>query len=747
MKEKREIFNETRREIRKGDYAKIKTFEDKYGIPFSKSHTIQINKDGIERERKLREEKKLINQKLKLNADEKFNLLFEFEYYQNKKDVFDNIFCIPQNSEKYISITIGQLRFIDSLNFMSTSLEKLVAACPKESFKLFKNHFKDTKTTDVDLLLKKGIYPYEYMDSFERFKETQLPPRKKFYSGIKLEGIKEDEYAHAQKVWETFHCKTMGDYHDLYVTTDTLLLADVFQNFRRTCKETYRLDPANYLTAPGLAWDALLLHSKIELELLTDVEKYLFFEKGKRGGYSSVGGCRHHEANNKYLTDYDPQKETSYLLYLDANNLYGWAMSQSLPYADFEWLADDQVANLTTDDILGLPDENIQGCMLEVDLDYPQELHDLHSDFPLAPENLTVPPEWLSPYQNNLLSSGEKVSRDDRLIASLHPRKKYVVHYKTLKLFLSLGLKLTRVHRVLRFKQKPWMRSYIDKNTQLRKTAKSDFEKDFYKLMNNSVFGKTMENVRNRIDGKIIIDDDTLKSSEKVLKLASKPNYKTATKFKDSNLGFFERHKEKTYLNKPIYCGVSILDLSKSFMYDFYYHHLKKTYKNKITLMYTDTDSLLCIVKVDDIYEDIKRDAELYDFSNYSVDHHLYDPKNKKVIGKMKDEYGGKVIKQATCLRSKMYSIIDEDDNELKKAKGITRVATKKNIKAQDYYDCLKTKKSQQHRMTIIQSNSHVIYTLNKTKISLSPWDGKRYILADGIQTLPYGHFTPGVER
>ena len=174
------------------------------------------------------------------------------------------------------------------------------------------------------------------MDSFEKFSETSLPKKEDFYSKLNDEHITEYEYAHAKAVWETFDCKTLGDYHDLYVKTDVALLADVFENFRKLCLRQYGLDPAHYFTSPGLSWDALLKKTGVELELLTDHEMHLFVERGIRGGISMVSK-RHAKANNPLVTDYDPSKPNSYIMYLDANNLYGWAMSKPLPKSGFKW--------------------------------------------------------------------------------------------------------------------------------------------------------------------------------------------------------------------------------------------------------------------------------------------------------------------------------------------------------------------------------------------------------------------------
>ena len=190
----------------------------------------------------------------------------------------------------------------------------------------------------------------------------------------------EVDYAHAKKVWEHFGLWTLGDYHDKYLETDVLLLADVFEHFRETCLKYYSLDPFHYFTAPGLSWDACLKKSGVKLELLTDVEQHLMIEKGIRGGISTITH-RHGVANNKYLHDYDPAKESSYIIYLDANNLYGWSMSQYLPTKNFQWVPQDEIAGL---DVLKIDDNADEGLILEVDLQYPHELHDLHSDYPLA---------------------------------------------------------------------------------------------------------------------------------------------------------------------------------------------------------------------------------------------------------------------------------------------------------------------------------------------------------------------------
>ena len=256
---------------------------------------------------------------------------------------------IVQNMEKLISFSWGQFRFVDSFAFLSSSLDRLVQNTPKTDLRITRRQYRRLWTSrtnarrllndkEFDLVTRKGVYPYEYMDSFERFDETCLPPPEAFYSSLSDEGISEEDYKHAQEVWDTFDCRNIGDYHDLYLRSDVFLLADVFENFRKTAISTYGLDPAHHYTLPGYSWDALLKCTNVSLELITDPDMYLFIEKGLRGGISMVSH-RHAAANNQYMQNYDPEQPTSYLLYLDANSLFAWAMSQPMPTGNFQWVS------------------------------------------------------------------------------------------------------------------------------------------------------------------------------------------------------------------------------------------------------------------------------------------------------------------------------------------------------------------------------------------------------------------------
>ena len=632
--------------------------------------------------------------------------------------------CIPNNEEKYISFSkhilvdkfinkkgeekevVREIRFIDSFKFMATSLDSLVNNLPKDSFKNLTEFYEGEQ---LDLIKRKGVFPYDWFDNFNRLSSTSLPPKEAFHSILNDSGISEEDYIHAQNVWETFNMKTMRDYHDLYLKSDVLLLSDVFENFRDVCLDNYRLDPMFYYTAPGLAWDACLKITKVRLELLTDYDILMMVEKGIRGGVSMIS-TRYGKANNPYMKDYDPDQPNKFISYLDANNLYGWAMSKPLPTDCFRFMNNEEMKNWES-----MP------CILEVDLEYPEKLHDLHNDYPLASERVTV-------------------NKVEKLIPNLNNKTKYVIHHETLKLYLSLGLKLTKIHRGITFTECAWLKPYIDLNTDLRAKAKNDFEKDFFKLMNNSVFGKTMENIRNRVDIRLVTRESQAK------KLTCKPNYQHHTIF-SKNLAAVHMKKVKLYFNKPVYLGMSILDLSKTLMYDFHYNYIKPKYGENAKLLFTDTDSLAYEIQTEDFYRDISSDVKSkFDTSNYPKDHPsgILTGVNKKVIGMFKDEASGKQIAEFVGLRAKLYSYRVEDSYEEKKCKGVKKAMIKKTITFNDYKDCLFDNKPSMRKMNVIRSHLHTMYTETVNKIALSPFDDKRLIREDNIHTFAYGHYKGG---
>ncbi|KYN29965.1 hypothetical protein ALC57_00581 [Trachymyrmex cornetzi] len=480
---------------------------------------------------------------------------------------------LPITKEKYISFTkhvdstkdnntnnfqrnCVKLRFIDSFKFLSTSLEKLASYLDKNKLKIVRSEFTTLSDEEFELLTRKGVFPYEYVDCVDKLNERCLPPRESFYSSLTGDTVSESDYAHAVNVWQRFSIRTLGEYSDLYLKTDVLLLADIFENFRNSCVASYGLDPAHYYTLPGFTWDAMLKHTRVRFELLTDIDMVMFIERGIRDGLSQCSG-RYAQVNNKYMRLYDPSKPSSYLMYYDVNNLYGWAMCQPLPYAEFRWIED--AANF---DASAIAPDSPTGYILEVDLD----------------------------------------------------------------------------------------------------------EKNLYKLMNNAVFGKTMENVRNHVDVKLVTKWDGRYGAEAMI---AKPNFHSRSVFAE-NLIAVELRKLEVKFNKPIYVGMCILDISKVCLYEFHHEYMSPMYRDKCKIMYTDTDSLIYRIECDDAYETMKRDIARFDTSDYPADNAYGMPlANKKVPGLMKDENNCMIMTEFVGLRAKMYAVRVDGKKDTKKAKGV----------------------------------------------------------------------------
>ena len=392
--------------------------------------------------------------------------------------------------------------------------------------------------------------------------------------------------------------------------------------------------------------------------------------------------------------------KSSYIQYLDANSLYGMAMSEKLPIKGFKWIVD--ISGIGENFVKSYNKNSGKGYVLEVDVDYPCELQNLHCDLPFLPERIVV---------NNT----------KKLICNLQDKKDYIVHINVLKQALDHGLKLIKVHQVIEFDQEAWLKEYINFNTELRKKATNEFEKE---LMNNAVFGKTMENVRKHRDIKLV------KTDKKRNKLVSEPNFH-AMKLIDDSSAIIEMKKVKVKINKPIYLGLSILDISKITMYDFWYDFIKSKYGSRAKLCYMGTDSFVINIKTKNFYKDIAMDVkEMFDTSNYICDRPLPIGVNKKVGGLMKDELGGGIITEFVALRPKAYSYKTEDNVELKKANLTKKCIINKVLSFSDYKNCL----FDNGKVLRFKSENHIVYTEDINN------DDKRFVASNGIESYPYGY-------
>lgn len=647
-------------------------------------------------------------------------------------NLFNNITIIPSTFEKFSSFTLDEVKFIDSYSFLNASLDALTRNLINDGheFKIFNKIFGSFEKKE--LLKRKGIFPYSYFSDLSVLKEKNLPPKECFYNILSGETITNDEYDHAKLVWTSFSCKSFYDYLLLYQITDVVLLAEVFQNYRKSAYDVFELEVVSFLSSPQLSWTAGLKHSKVNLELFTDYEMYSFIERGIRGGVC-FNGRRYAKANNKYIPNtYDSNKPNVYIIMLDVNGLYSKALMEKLPISNFRFLSDYEIENFN---LMDISDDSDEGYILEVDLHYPSKLHDCHNEYPLAVEHLKLSEDMMSDYQINLMKKFNiKLSSTTKLVPNFYDKNNYVVHYRNLKFYICHGLVIKKIHKILSFKQEAWIKSYIELNNRYRRNASSECEKNLYKLMNNSFFGKTCENPRKKINVRIAT------SSEECKRYLGSPNLENFLCLNE-NLALFKIRKNTLLLNKPIHVGFSVLELSKLWMYTLFYDKFVNFYKDKVKLLYTDTDSFVLEVHTADVYKDLKTYfSDIIDFSNYEITNSLHNEAKKNQPGLLKDETCGKPIDEFVGLKPKMYSLSCPGENDKKRAKGIKKeVIAKYTIN--DYKQILLNQNIRRDIQHSIISKNHNVFTQEQNKLSLSCFYDKKYIHVNGIDVSSLGHF------
>ena len=524
---------------------------------------------------------------------------------------------------------------------------------------------------------------------------------------------------------------------EVYLLSDIVLLADVMSKFREKCLSDYHLDPCHYFSAPHFTYDAFLLFSQVSMDLFTRLNHYLFVTRGIRGGLSMVSK-RYARANNKYMSDFDPSQKSSFIIYIDANNLYGWSMTKPIPQKRLRFMKSSE---LTEEFLMQLTDDGPVGCIVECTLAYPAHLHEEHSDYPLAPEKMRIPYTSLSPVAKQICDK-HKLKRStnaEKLLGTLRTHTNYVLHYRNLQLYLKLGMRLVALHGGLIFEQSPFIRGYVEFNSEMRARATNNFDVAFYKLLTNSLYGKMMENPEKRSRYKLCNNEEDL------VKQTSKCTYKRAKRINANLVGVELRHPH-VKLTKPYYVGMSILDLSKVKMYDFHYNVMKPVFGSRMQLLYTDTDSFIYHIESEDVYRELQpMGREHFDFSNFPTSHFLRDDSNKRVPGKFKDECAGKIIREFVGLRSKMYSLRydgggkDDSVAEVRVAKGVSRPVVVNSLRFQSYVQCLANNSVSEHEFNSIRSFAHDVFTAEQSKVSLSPFEDKRFLI-NMIESVPYGH-------
>ena len=654
---------------------------------------------------------------------------------------------IAKGLERYIYLSTSEIEFKDSLQFLPNSLEQLTKNLrDKEGayiekfpnlWTYFKENWGNIHESNFELITKKLHYPYSYITSAKIFKETSPPSIESFKSDITNEEISSQDYESFLNLWNQFGLKNIGELHNLYVEVDTHLLADCFEKFRDFSLKNYKLDPAHFISAPSLSWESALLYTDIKLEIPTDPDIHMFIDRGIRGGISFVGNP-HAKSSNKYINPGN-DKEEDYIMFFDVNNQYGAAMSEYLPTDEFQW--DTSFDNMSIEDqtkkILNLKEDDDIGYIFSCDLSYPDNLHDYHNEFPMCPTKTTIEDEWLSNYQKEMKLKFDIKGKSNKLCLTLFDKKEYIVHYRNLKYYLAKGLELQKINKVLKFNQSPWLKPYIELNTRLRQEANSKLEESFAKLMNNSFFGKTLQDKRKFTNIKIAT---SLKEAQNLIASPRIQRWKLI----EEELGIFDEGKYSVKLDKPRYVGFCVLELSKLIMYQFHYDYILQQFP-KTKIMFTDTDSFCYHIKTEkDVYEEIKGHSEWFDFSNYPKHHENFDQMiNHLKPGVFKDEMGGKAINEFIGLRSKMYSIKDGEGKGKRTAKGIQQ-SSQRHISHEQYRSSLFNTESYSFTGKKIMQKEHSLYLAEIRKKGLCPYNDKKYIMRENdiFETKSFGHYS-----
>ncbi|KAI8129126.1 hypothetical protein CVS40_1221 [Lucilia cuprina] len=612
--------------------------------------------------------------------------IFVKEFYS-----FDNepINFISQNKNDYILLTkiintdIGakiEIRFLDSFRFLPKKLADLVKDLKIQDFKIIKSMFPNDDLK-FNLLIRKGVFPFDYLNSWEKLNDTCLPNREQFYNQLNELECSLEDYKHAQDIWTTFKCKILQDYLIMHLKTNVMLQTDVFEYFRRICKCSYSLDPCHYYTAEELSWDAMLKITKFRFASLTDKTMISFLQKGLRGDVA-VCSQRYATANNKYLKDYNDQLPAKYLIQFENDNLYDWAMSQVLPERDFKWLTDVEKFSLDS-----LTNDDKYGYILEVDLKYPQEVHDLHNSLPFCCEKKT----FLD-------------FKEEKLLVDLNDKHKYIIYHKNLQQCLKHGLKLLKIHRILKFKQSNWLEKYIIINAK----GKTNFEKYVFKLLNKALYNKIMEKRYKDTTIKVFNKWENEARKAGVRAYVAKAEFRNAHIFEE-NLVAIELDNTYSYY-KPIYLEFIILELIKWKMYNFHYDCMMPKFNDNIQLNYMDANVLIYTITMDDFYKDLNFLQNL----DFKV--------NEKIF-----------LKYYIGLRSKMYSlkIVQSEENVCKN--GIISLTNLKYCFSNKTLNCLP--------FSEFNSKLHNLYSELFRDESSKYLDNKRIIYYDNINTLSRGHY------
>ena len=645
----------------------------------------------------------------------------------------DQINIIPKSTEKYISISTPKFVFIDSLRHLTASLSNVSGSLSSLQKKKLREYCEvkwPNSPRKLELLQQKLPFCYAYCTAMERL-DDPIPEASNFLIS-KNHPATAEEYEIIRELSQEFGLVTVKDLQVLYNTLDVLLLCDVWVNYQQRCLDEFGLEPGHFVGCPSLAFAAALKKTGQTLQLLEDQDMYEMFERGIRGGVSVIN-TRFAQANNPSVPGYDSTKPKTHILYIDATNLYGAAMKGLLGWGNFLW-ADPSLFD--TAYILGLDPEGSTGFTFDVDLECDPSHHDILNDFPLAPSSLDINETLISPYSQNIRKIRNMPAEFSRkkLAPSFLPKTHYVVALPNLQYYLNNGYTLKAVHRVISYSQKKWMDPFISDLSEKRRDTNCKFEKLRYKLTANASFGKLLQNCRDYSQMKIITNEQQHQYQTR------KPSFKQFTIF-DEDIVALELGKDVVTLDRPIYCGFSVLEQSKLMMQKMFYEVLRKKFPSCKLLM-TDTDSFIIKIESDNLKDDLYDIRDHFDFSNLPESHELFDPNdpNRGIPGRFKIEADGKPIYQFCGIRSKLYSILFGDESNVIAACGVQRSVKDRCLRHKMFLDTLKSLNDTRLAQDMFRSLKHNMQIISTTKTALTPYDDKRFLKDDGIESLAYGH-------
>ena len=663
------------------------------------------------------------------NFDHKL-ICYELDY---AKTLFPNIEILCKSTEKITAIFCDMFRFIDVISFLPSSLEKLVNILleSKPKLDILAQSGLYYNETQRRLLTKKQCLCYEYIKSLSQLRtETRLPKKSDFFSKLNNTGLTDDEYSHSLKVFKEFGCKNLLDYVILYQRVDTYLLSEVFENYRKLARVSFDLDPLNYVTSPSYSFDCMLYKTKARIERVQDPQIFLEIESNIRGGLSLCSE-RYVEATPNLTKKQfarlskSQQSKQFKLLYFDVVNLYGYCMTFPLPVSSYRYLSRQEIKQIDW----YRPNENSgYGYILTCDLKYPAKYHKAHSSFPLAPESIEITYDDLSPFNKRCfdMTSSNRNYKAKKLTATLGDKNNYTLYYLNLSDYLRWGLVLTKIHSVISFREENFMKTYVETCADLRRKATNNVEKTIYKSSVNTLYGKTLENVRDRTQCNIITTRGKMET-----KLLS--NQFTSFNIIKEGLVFSFQKSKVVRMTNPILCAFVILERAKLSVYRLFYDTLRPTFRD-ISFLYGDTDSLICKLTGRSHHWANKKIRHVMDMSN-QIGKRKCD-KNKGKLGFLKDETGGNKILAYCGIRSKVYSFITKDQTQTNVCKGV-KSHVRKKIPFSIYKKCLKKPIRVKIKQFQLTSKHQKIFLREVEKIAFTSFSDKTFILNCGIHSVP----------